>query len=792
MESPKHGGYMIKYKQNILIIVLLVVIAVLWVFSYKSISYGAPGEAGSGVEDPTIMGVGARQLGTGRSFGALLDDATVVFNNPGNLGLVKGLNLSAGQANFIGDINHYQGAVVLPTKLGTVGLGMHYIVVGDITRTTTSITGLGSFKYTSKVYILSYGLPKISIGENSKISVGGSMKLFEQGFDLDVGSGRGINMDVGVNWQINEWLNLSAGFQNILPTGIGFDTGITEPLNTEVELGLGMRMLEDRIRIGVAATKELGTSERIALHVGAELWPVEFLALRGGLDQTPKPYGVQNDYGLGVGLNYRGFILDVAYRTQADSLKGNPTYFANIGYGRLKPKVWEGKPLLRLMNLPNYRSKTYQPQIDIGMEVNGVKRLMVNDDEILIIKGINEYTKKLELKTGRNKFVVKYEDSKNNVKEIGREVFLLPKYKDIGNNYWGKNEVEMISSLRVLNGFKDGKFKPDTAVKRKDFGYMLKNLLGIKKEMEGWKGEEEETSESKTKNLLNDNNMYRNVELISSKMRVLDNLNFKDIKNDESGNKLKIIKKRYEKAGNGGGAAAVENKAEDKSIMNAIKNLQKWYLGKAKKGKIKRLEAIVAMKKIGEAISLNKYKLKRLPYTDIKITADKKSEDANEIKKFEKDNIKPKYKKYYDDIRWAYDAGMLECFSNKYLMPNEPVTRAELASMLFKLKEINQLARGLGLKPTIAGAVPFLKIISPENNYKTRESEIIIKGLMADGNYMVVGGNNLVFIDEEEIVSPEPEFTVKVKLNRGENIIKLKVRGKSETNIEKELVIYRI
>jgi len=166
---------------------------------------------------------------------------------------------------------------------------MHYIGVSGINKTTNSIDSQGTFKYSNKVYILSYGLHGKAIGQNSKINVGASMKYFEQGFDLDVGSGKGFNMDVGVNWQMKEWLNLSACFQNILPTGISFDTGITEPLNTEVELGVGMRMLEDRLRIGVAASKELGNKEAVTLHAGAEFWPIDYLALRGGLDQTPKP-----------------------------------------------------------------------------------------------------------------------------------------------------------------------------------------------------------------------------------------------------------------------------------------------------------------------------------------------------------------------------------------------------------------------------------------------------------------------------------------------------------------------
>ena len=136
---------MFRGRQNQLIIILTLVVVILWIFSYKSISFSAPGDPGSGIEDPTIMGVGARQLGTGRSFGALLDDASVVFNNPGNLGLVTGLSLTTGQANFMGDVYHYQGAVVFPTKYGILGVGMTYAGVDGIQRTTTSIISAGTF-----------------------------------------------------------------------------------------------------------------------------------------------------------------------------------------------------------------------------------------------------------------------------------------------------------------------------------------------------------------------------------------------------------------------------------------------------------------------------------------------------------------------------------------------------------------------------------------------------------------------------------------------------------------------
>jgi len=65
--------------------------------------------------------------------------------------------------------------------------------------------------------------------------------------------------------------------------------------------------------------------------VGCEWKPIEFISLRGGIDQSPSGGEVVTNTATGVGINIKGFTFDYAYHTYAELVEFSTHYFS-IGY----------------------------------------------------------------------------------------------------------------------------------------------------------------------------------------------------------------------------------------------------------------------------------------------------------------------------------------------------------------------------------------------------------------------------------------------------------------------------
>jgi len=54
----------------------------------------------------------------------------------------------------------------------------------------------------------------------------------------------------------------------------------------------------------------------------------------------------------------------------------------------------------------------------------------------------------------------------------------LENFSDVGQGHWAKNPIELMATLNVMNGYHDGKFRPDEKVSRAELAYMLIKLKG--------------------------------------------------------------------------------------------------------------------------------------------------------------------------------------------------------------------------------------------------------------------------------------------------------------------------
>ena len=117
------------------------------------------GQGQGGTEDNmSILGYGARALGLGKAFTALADDPTAVYWNPAGLE-----DIYQQQATFFhvslweGTSLDYLGYVYPTIDIGSFGIGIGRIGVGDIPQTNSGEEVLGTFSNAEYQFYLGFG-----------------------------------------------------------------------------------------------------------------------------------------------------------------------------------------------------------------------------------------------------------------------------------------------------------------------------------------------------------------------------------------------------------------------------------------------------------------------------------------------------------------------------------------------------------------------------------------------------------------------------------------------------------
>ena len=117
--------------------------------------------------------VSARATGMGNAFSASVDDASAIYWNPAGLTALQKGTFTAEYAQWLAGIDFSFAAVVLPTRFGTIGLGITTLQTPDMEVTTSEQqNGTGeTFNAASYALSLSYGralTDRFSIGGTAK------------------------------------------------------------------------------------------------------------------------------------------------------------------------------------------------------------------------------------------------------------------------------------------------------------------------------------------------------------------------------------------------------------------------------------------------------------------------------------------------------------------------------------------------------------------------------------------------------------------------------------------------
>ena len=259
----------------------------------------------------------ARAAALGDAVTAKTGGASSLFYNPAGMARIEGMNLSAGQANWIAGITYNAVSVAYASDAGVFGISVMNVDYGEIQGTIRSSNTAGYadtelFTPTANVEGLGY-----AIAPTDRFSVGGQVKFVNEKLgnaylDTD-GSVEGIESldmdavayDFGLMYQM-DWKNLMIAMsarnfsESLKYAEEAFELPLTFRMGVAVDVieNLSLSFVNERPRDYFSTTR-----------VGFEYSLMGMLAVRAGYVTPTDEAGIN----LGVGFQVAGFNVDVAY-----------------------------------------------------------------------------------------------------------------------------------------------------------------------------------------------------------------------------------------------------------------------------------------------------------------------------------------------------------------------------------------------------------------------------------------------------------------------------------------------
>ncbi len=253
------------------------------------------------------IGAGARPTAMGDSFVGIADDINAVYYNPAGLANLSHPELTAMHTQWFQGINYDFGAFVLPSEYGAFAVSVATLKVDDHIKRGADESNEGTFEALDAAYGLSYARSLYS-----NLSLGLTARYIHQ--EIDTAKASTWSGDVGLLKRFEEKpLTVGLAIRH-LGQNVRFSEE-SDPLPTEIDLGVGSAVLRDRLKLGFDIKRPRDND--LQFGTGAE-WKQALrgdfkYAVRGGYNSSGTDADGTTGISLGAGLGFRQFDFDFAW-----------------------------------------------------------------------------------------------------------------------------------------------------------------------------------------------------------------------------------------------------------------------------------------------------------------------------------------------------------------------------------------------------------------------------------------------------------------------------------------------
>jgi hypothetical protein len=314
----------------------------------------------------------------------------------------------------------FAAASVPFSGVGTFGLAYVRLGSSNFDGRSELWEAMGNFDISNQAIFISYARDiagPLSAGINLKV-------IMESVFDK---SGAGYGADLGLMFVPSEYVSFGLSVINVLPPAVKLDT-MTETFPMVIKFGIAGKFLGERIIPTLDVEKELSNKD-LKFKMGLEVYPLNDLAIRAGLDETEITFGAgykflkhyKVDYSLSSQeLSQQLGVLGMTHRLSFTFMFGG--FDVNVS---AEPKIFSPVGTRKNTTLTIYASTKYpitEWELNIINEDDDVVRSYSGDDNppvSIIWDGKDD--RGLPVSDGEYKCVMKVIDKNGKVNESGAE-----------------------------------------------------------------------------------------------------------------------------------------------------------------------------------------------------------------------------------------------------------------------------------------------------------------------------------------------------------------------------------
>ena len=286
-----------------IIVKIYIILLIAWatnIYAQVDDQYSDFNRAGKTIYNFLRVEQGARAVAMGGAFAPVADDLNSIYYNPAGITNIENMEYLFSYNNWLVGSSFYSGAFAYSTNYGTFGLSVVSFSIQEFEETlplqpegTGRMVGAGD---------LAIGLTYAKKITN-KLSLGVQGRYISETLDQDTRSTFAVDVGTYYKTGFNDVI-LAVVLKNVGPDQAVTSRTLAETFQMPIDfnIGLSSKILGsegETYALAIAAESSYAIDLSDRYRIGAELWLMEIIALRGGYR-----FNYSNeDYSLGVGIS---------------------------------------------------------------------------------------------------------------------------------------------------------------------------------------------------------------------------------------------------------------------------------------------------------------------------------------------------------------------------------------------------------------------------------------------------------------------------------------------------------